>query len=271
MPDLNENPKFVYAPPPKDDNDRLRRIESDKVCNLCGKPLDKMLLNCPKTSTWMVLYQQCQCVIDRKKAEESEAKARADEARRQTRLARCKIPDEYKCKTLDNFERRHGTETAVDVAKWYIEHFPTTTNVLFIGATGSGKTHLACAIGNEIVKTHSVRFVVVGDLYREVLQTYTTRDKSELDVIDEYLKCSFLIIDDIGTEPMTPKCKGIFHSIVDYRIRNAKPTIMTSNLNTDELAEYLDSRTIDRIIGDFKKYTLTATSYRREKSAARKK
>lgn len=85
---------------------------------------------------------------------------------------------------------------------------------------GSGKTRLACSIGNALiqVKFISVKFVKTIELLENIKSTYTTKnDVSQKIVLDNVKHAEMLILDDIGAEKPTDWACEIFLNILDYR------------------------------------------------------
>jgi len=107
----------------------------------------------------------------------------------------------------------------------------------FLGVNGTGKTHLAFAIGWDwLEQGRTVLYYQVADLIRAL------RDGFRLGAVDSYSgiiafakNCSLLILDDLGTERETEFATEQLDLIVDYRYINKKPLIITSNLSLDEL------------------------------------
>ncbi|WP_449600347.1 hypothetical protein [Paenibacillus sp. Marseille-Q9583] len=57
----------------------------------------------------------------------------------------------------------------------------------------------------------------------------------------------FVVIDDIGVRDATEGFRGDLHSVINYRVTNAMPTVYTSNVLMDDLATVFDKRLADRI------------------------
>jgi len=136
-----------------------------------------------------------------------------------------------------------------------------TDGLLFTGQVGSGKTYLACCIANALMdRGVSVLMVVVPDLLDEIKATYdqcrSGSDFSEQQLLDSARQVEVLILDDLGAHNYTEWTRNKIFSIINYRLNNRLPTIITSNLSLKELKEYLGERTTSRIIQMCRVYRL---------------
>jgi DNA replication protein DnaC len=100
-------------------------------------------------------------------------------------------------------------------------------NVFLLGPTGTGKSHLAQAIGHRACRLgHSVRFIAALDLFADLRQgrgdgTWTRRVK-------RYREVDLLIIDDIGLRPLTVDEGNDLYELVRHRYEK-RSTVLTSN------------------------------------------
>ncbi|MDE6233828.1 MAG: ATP-binding protein [Lachnospiraceae bacterium] len=116
---------------------------------------------------------------------------------------------------------------------------------IYSSTKGSGKTMLACCLGNEIVERYntSLKFVTVLDLLEMAKRGYNGQESKKR--MDELYFSGILIIDDLGTEMKKDWIDSVLFHLVDYRYTNRKVTIFTSNIEIDSLK--LDERIINRI------------------------
>lgn len=133
---------------------------------------------------------------------------------------------------------------------------------LFIfGPVGSGKTFLAAAIANALAAMKKeVLFVVVPDLLDEIRATYDrkaeTESPTELELLTTARDAKVLILDDLGAHNYTEWTRNKIYSLINYRLINELPTVITSNLNLKQLEEYLGERTTSRLLQLCRSYHL---------------
>lgn len=168
------------------------------------------------------------------------------------------IPYEFKDCTInsfntDKYEDKQTAKQAKKTAGNFVSKFITFKNegkglYLYSKTKGSGKTRLACSIGNALIQVHGerVKFVKTLDLLSVIKDTYKKDSGvSEKEVLDGIKSCRVLILDDIGAENPTGWANEKFLSLLDYRISNKLVTLFTSNVYMDKLK--LDERVVDRI------------------------
>lgn len=120
--------------------------------------------------------------------------------------------------------------------------------LLLTGPVGAGKTFLAASIANALMEQEQqVLFLVVPDLLDQLRATYKT-DENELDLLDTAREIPILILDDLGAHNYTDWTRNRLYSIINYRLNEQLPTVITSNLSLDEMEEHLGSRTTSRLI-----------------------
>src|SRR5215510_4609767 len=79
---------------------------------------------------------------------------------RREKLVAAAIPERYRDCTIDNFNDMKSAEltAAKRAAREFVDRFPfVDAGLLFVGDSGRGKTHLACAILSELVSTKGTR------------------------------------------------------------------------------------------------------------------
>jgi len=141
------------------------------------------------------------------------------------------------------------------VAKAFAESFPKNENLLLIGNTGTGKTHISTSIAKVIIERG---FDVLYDSAQNIIADFESdRFKSgygqQESLSDKYLECDLLIIDDLGTEFVNQFTISCLYNLINTRQNRGLSTIISTNLSADELAGKYEGRIYSRIIGcDYK-------------------
>lgn len=117
------------------------------------------------------------------------------------------------------------------------------------GQVGSGKTHLACSIANELIKGGiEVLFMVVPDYLDEIKHSWEQgSDYKEKEILDRAREVAVLVMDDLGAHSYSEWTKSKIYSVINHRINKSLPTVITSNLEYLEIGNYLDYRISSRI------------------------
>ena len=135
-------------------------------------------------------------------------------------------------------------EKAIQAAHAYAEK-PRGWLVL-LGPYGCGKTHLAAAIANYRAGLGDPPlFIVWLDLLDHLRATFSHDSKVSYDRrFEEIRTAPLLVLDDLGTQSMTPWVRDKLHQLFNYRYIAALPTIITT---ADEL-DKMDARILSRML-----------------------
>ncbi|WP_100551059.1 AFG1/ZapE family ATPase [Caedibacter taeniospiralis] len=120
-------------------------------------------------------------------------------------------------------------------------------SMLMIGGVGTGKTHLASSIANQVMAKHyaHVRYTTF------MMMTFAMRDAQNLHpsltgVINQFTKPELLIIDEIGVKGSTEYEFNLLNGILDTRYAELLPTILITNANWNQLVSMIGYRAISR-------------------------
>ena len=167
---------------------------------------------------------------------------------------------DYYGSAMEDQTHREGATRALNASKSFVEecqHNSHRLGILFTGPVGSGKTYLAASIANELMELQlQVLFLVVPDLLDELRASYKS-DVNEMDLLDTARTVPVLILDDLGAHNYTDWTRNRLYSIINYRMNERLPTIITSNLSLDEMEDYIGVRTTSRIIQSSRIFRLT--------------
>ena len=156
----------------------------------------------------------------------------------------------------DGYERIKNA--LVDI-KSFINSFGTESKTfLFVGKTGTGKTHLSTAIAKALIEKG---FEVLYDSAQNIVADFEyDRFKSGYGPYepkgDKYLECDLLIIDDLGTEFVNQFTHSCLYNIINTRQNKGLSTIISTNLSSKEITTKYDDRIYSRLMGKDSKIVL---------------
>ena len=156
---------------------------------------------------------------------------------RQLRLQKARIPEPWVIETFP-FERQPKLNQKKIMALYdSLGYMNQSQNLLWLGATGCGKTGLATSfLIHAIDQGYSGRYVLFADLIAELYRSVA--DHSEDKVLKKYLAFDCLQIDEIGYVEVEPVQVGLFFTLMHQRHKK-KPTLITSNLGFAEWGSFL--------------------------------
>ena len=143
-------------------------------------------------------------------------------------------------------------KSILTIAKNYVRDFDKRKdNLLLIGPTGTGKTHISTAIARELIHKG---YDVIYDSTQNILSDFEAdRFRSgygrEDNRSDKYFDCTLLIIDDLGTEFSNQFTVATIYNLLNSRQNKGLATIISTNLSPEELAKKYEDRIYSRIIG----------------------
>jgi DNA replication protein DnaC len=140
-------------------------------------------------------------------------------------------------------------DAAYLVARSYAEdpHYMDRPWLFLYGTKGTGKTHLAAAIGNErLHRGQPAIFMVVPDLLDHLRATFNPTSDTTYDDLFESLKnTALLILDDLGTQSASPWAREKLFQLINHRYNRRIPTVITMNMEAEEIDSRLWSRIND--------------------------
>ena len=147
-------------------------------------------------------------------------------------------------------------------------------SITLIGNPGTGKTHLAICLMRYRLATTCPKevtmeflskapiFVNIPDLLRSLKSSFSSDTVTEEDIIDKYTRPSLVVFDDLGVGNISDWTRDVYYSLIDCRMREEKQTIVTSNLDLEQIANKIDSRIASRLSGMGIVRTLGEEDYR---------
>jgi len=121
-------------------------------------------------------------------------------------------------------------------------------SLLFSGGPGLGKTFLSACIARTVADSgFSVVYETAGKIFADFEAVKFGGTQTEL--TDKYLQCDLLIIDDLGTEMTTQFTQSALYQIVNTRLMEDRPVIISTNLSSEALKQRYAAPIASRLLG----------------------
>lgn len=146
-------------------------------------------------------------------------------------------------------------------------------SLLLVGAVGTGKTHLALALGMKACSQgRRVKFYRVADLSNELVERHRAGKVSKL--VDEISKADLLILDEMAYVPFSEQAAQLLFTVIS-RSYETQSTVVTSNLEFGRWNEVfgddrLTAAIIDRLVHHAHILGFSGESYRLRQALARR-
>ena len=148
----------------------------------------------------------------------------------------------------------------------YAQNFTMQSgNMLFSGATGLGKTFLSACIARTVAdRGYSVVYDTAIHLFSDFeAEKFGMSQEENRGLSQRYLQCDLLIIDDLGTEMTTQfVCSALYH-VVNTRLMESRPTIISTNLTPEQLSVRYSPQIASRLLGTYRLIQFVGQDIRR--------
>ncbi len=156
------------------------------------------------------------------------------------RLAAAQIPARYRDCTLDTFDPSYpkadpSLGRALRTARSFAETYPVDTagrGLLFVGAAGLGKTHLAVGVLQRLVRERGVKglFCDYRELLKSIQNSYNLEVRTtELELLKPVFAAEVLVLDDLGAQKPNDWVWDTVALILNTRYNDKQSTIITTN------------------------------------------
>ncbi len=140
---------------------------------------------------------------------------------------------------------------------------PASGNLLFIGGTGLGKTFLSACIARAVAdRGCSVVYETASHLFNNLERAKFNGDEAARRESRRYSDCDLLIVDDLGTEMPGQFVTAALYSLLNDRLLEGKPMVVSTNLNIDELRRRYSPQIASRLEGSFNRLTFLGEDIR---------
>lgn len=178
-------------------------------------------------------------------------------------------------KTLSEFDFEFQPKLDVKLIKTLAscEFIAKKETAILVGQPGTGKTHLAIALGMKACELgYSVRFTTIQDLAAELRAAVA--DHTMEDRIAELVEPDLVILDELGFTPLDALLADAFYRIVASRYERAS-TLVTSNKSFESWGEMfpdpvIASAVLDRLVHHAHLVPIVGESFRMKDLKARR-
>ncbi len=145
-------------------------------------------------------------------------------------------------------------QIACDKAMQFAEGFDKSgDNFLIMGNAGTGKTYITSCIGNRALERGKTVYYQTAYKLSEILEKnkFGKSEDDAADIVRYIYDVDLLIIDDLGTEFATQFTLAAFFDIINSRIIAEKSTVISTNLNFEELSNTYSQRIASRFMESY--------------------
>lgn len=148
-------------------------------------------------------------------------------------------------------------------------------NLIIMGMTGVGKTFLCNCIAKELIENEKFVLYLTASALFEIFEKYAfSGKKNPLELSEEIqnvhyknlFDCDLLIIDDLGSEFSNTYTKPKLLELINKRIINCSPTLISTNLDMMGIKREYTERLASRITGSFRYIQIIGRDIRVEKT-----
>lgn len=178
----------------------------------------------------------------------AEEVANRNNTRVQKEARRARFPS---IKTIEQFDFTYQTSLKRQALGPYLDpdFVSQGRNLILFGPSGTGKTHLCCALGYKAIQHgHSALFIRACDLIDELVAG--AKEGKLRDISNRYIEPDVLIIDEVGYLHHASTAANVLYGIVDGRHQRHRPMLFTTNKPTTQWGEVLHDHQLAEAILD---------------------
>lgn len=172
----------------------------------------------------------------------------------QTHMSTGMLPERHKNSGFTNYKCELPGQTVafnkcVEYADLIMKN--KVRNLVMVGKTGTGKTHLACATARTLLKNgKKARYITSEEIAQRIMQSWDkdTKDVSEKSIIYDFSQYDLLIVDEYGLHDRD-KRKELVHKVLYARYDAGKPTMLISNMSLYDTTDRM-GKVIHGLISD---------------------
>lgn len=189
------------------------------------------------------------------------------------RVGSAGLPREYRGITLANSPAREGQPAIYESLERYVATFGgdnVKSVYLWSESPGTGKTTTAAALTSEYIARTYIEALRKGEQPAQVLAYFLDVNAWQTEynefnrprvpdhiaepaaaryyrAMERARTAPLAVCDDIGVREASDGFRADLHAVINHRVTNGMPTVYTSNLPIEEMAQVFDARLYDRI------------------------
>ncbi len=152
---------------------------------------------------------------------------------------------------------RELAEIALISCRKFAENFPAvSSNLLLQGEPGLGKTYLSACVARVVAKKGcSVCYDTASSALVAFERQKFSRDPEEQEQasrrVERMLSCDLMILDDLGTEMITPMSTSALYTLINSRLVSGRKTIISTNCSDADLEKLYTPQICSRLAGEY--------------------
>lgn len=192
---------------------------------------------------------------ERMAKERRDAKIAAEQRQLEEKTGAARIPKRFQNKTFADYiaetpQQQRALEACRDYAHNFSDNLAAGRCLILSGNVGTGKTHLAAAIADYIVREteYTAVFRSLHSILQAIKSTYgSDAGATESEVLQLFTDPDLLIIDEVGATKSSEFELATIFAIINTRYENNLPTVVITNLEAAELKNAIGDRCTDRL------------------------
>lgn len=131
---------------------------------------------------------------------------------------------------------------------------PKSENLLLSGNTGLGKTFLSACIARVVAERgYAVAYESASQFFGKMERARFERDEASRQETETAMGADLFILDDLGTEMPGQFTNVALYSLINDRLLSGKPTIISTNLTTEDISRRYTPQIASRLRGSYKR------------------
>lgn len=202
-----------------------------------------------------VIEARCPACRDESVAEERASRDAAHEFRFRLALSGAGVGSRYYEASFDNYRVSRTEEaSALATIRDYTERFSRggSKNLIMYGNTGTGKTHLACAMTSALLRRGvSVAYLPILTMLTQYQDITSYGGEGTREEFFARLRApDLLIIDEFGIVSLKDSERITLHRVIDERYTRKSPLVLIGNMSLSEMGKEVGERALRRIMGE---------------------